>query len=121
MTIMWKQREKLNLKVGDKAYFFSDFGDIVPHLVTIEGDCEEGTGYSAFDPKWETRDENDVYTVTGGSIHTCNGSLFKTKREARAEVVRLANKYRKEWAEKQAKACRVIQWLDYLLATGGRW
>lgn len=118
---MYKQREKLKLKVGDKAYFFLDLGDVIPHLVTIKGDCDEGDGYDAYDPKWETKDENGNYAVTGGDIHTCCGSLFKTKREARAEVIRLAKKCRKEWVEEQAKACRIIQWLDYLLATKGRW
>lgn len=107
-----KQRETLKLKVGDKAYYLVDETYAIFDLVTITGDCEEGHGYSAISPYWAEhyppKEEDDI----AGAIHTCNNTLVKTKREARAEVVRILTKSRKQFVKDQSFACRSIQYID---------
>lgn len=122
-----KNQHELGLKAGDKAYFLVDETYGVFDLVTIVGDCKEGHGYSAISPWWAENyppREDSPWTEPGeppevpGSIHTCNDTLFKTKREARAETIRLLRKSRKRFAEEQAKLCRSIQYIDYILRKG---
>jgi hypothetical protein len=47
------QRERLQLKVGDKAYFLYNETYGIFDLVTITGECEEGYGYQAYSPMWD--------------------------------------------------------------------
>lgn len=118
----WKQREVCPAKVGDKIYWISgNWGK--PEVITVTGECDEGSGYTAFSqrfaeeyPKGDPSDPED----TPGSIHTCNGWIAKTKKEARAESLRIARKLRVQYAAKQAEASRVVQYLDWVIARGGK-
>jgi hypothetical protein len=108
-----KQRQELNLKVGDTAYFYiSEWPD--PDKVTIMGECEEGQGYEAHSPKWAAEHDGD------GAIHTCNGYLVKTRQDARAVNLRYARQKREEYAKEVAQYTRCIQWLDYVIMNGGK-
>jgi hypothetical protein len=112
----------MTLKPGDKVYWiFGDWGDY--EVITITGECDEGDGYTAYSPKFAAEhpepDPNDPEDVPG-SIHTCNGFLCKTKKEARAESLRLARITRARYAEKQAEYTRCIQYLDWVIANKGR-
>lgn len=113
--LRWEQRDNLKLKVGDKAYYLYDESYGIFDVVTITGECEEGRGYEAYSPRWAAeKSESD------GIIHTCNSTLLKTKREARAETIRILHNYRKEMVEQQGRACRSIQYIDYVLSKKGR-
>lgn len=110
----WNQRELVNLKVGDKAYFIADWWG-KPDIVTITGECDEGHGYTAYSPAFAAEHDGD------GDIHTCNGFLCKTKQEARAESLRVLRQRRKEYVESQANSTRSIQYIDYIISRGGRY
>ena len=126
MFTQQKQHETLNLKAGDTAYFLVDETYGVFDLITITGECEEGHGYTAISPWWAKNyppKENDPFSegeepTIPGSIHTCNNLLLKTKREARAERIRLLGASRKRFVKEQALLCRSIQYIDYLLSGG---
>lgn len=118
MFTQHNQHETLNLKAGDKAYYLVDEVYGFFDLVTITGLCEEGHGYSAISPwcaaNYPPKEEGE----TPGSIHTCNNTLCKTKREAHAEALKLLKKSRKHAAEEQAKWSRTVQLIDHRLAGG---
>jgi hypothetical protein len=115
----WHQRKLMSLKPGDKAYWISgNWGK--PEVITITGECDEGDGYTAFSQRfadeYPPKDPEDV----PGSIHTCNGFLAKTHKEARAESLRIAKELRTAYAEKQAEASQVIRYLDWVIARKGK-
>jgi hypothetical protein len=111
----------IDLKVGDKAYWI--FGSWDYEVITITGECDEGDGYTAHSPKFAAEhpetDPSDPEAVSG-AVHTCNGFLAKTRKEARAESLRLARKLRAEYAAKQAEYSRGIQYLDWVIARKGK-
>lgn len=133
----WKQRQLVPLKVGDKAYFFSGWKSNwnnwgKPEIVTITGECDEGDGYTAWSEEYKAQyaidhpdhpdgePDSDDPDWKPGSIHTCNGWLCKTHKEARAKSVEIAKEMRKNYAEKQRHASQVVQYLDWVIARGGR-
>jgi hypothetical protein len=118
----WHQRKLVSLKPGDKAYWIlGDYGDY--ELITITGECYEGDGYTAFSQQFADEhpdaDPTDPEYVPG-AIHTCNGFLCKTLKEAKAESLRLAKITRAEYAALQAKYTRCIQYLDWVIAHKGK-
>lgn len=104
----------LNLKIGDIAYFVMDeFGK--PEKVIITGDCDEGTGYTAYSQASAIK-HNDT-----GMIHTCNGSLYRTKKEARIESLRILRKTREDHVERQTYYLKCIQYIDLVISRNGRY
>lgn len=124
LTVQWKQREVCPAKVGDKIYWIGggDWGK--PELVTITGECEDGSGYTAFSQCWADEHPNvvdpDDPDDKPGMIHTCNGFICKTKKEARAESLRIAKKLRAEYAAQQSWASKVIRYLDWIISRKGK-
>jgi hypothetical protein len=55
-----------------------------------------------------------------GTIHTCNNTLLKTKKEARAETVRILKTTRKRLVERSSSDNQNIRYIDYVLARKGR-
>src|SRR5271170_1332291 len=116
MATQWHQRKLIDFKPGDKAYWiFGDWPDY--EVITITGECDEGDGYTAHSPKYAAEhpdpDPNDPEHVPG-AIHTCNGFLCKTKKEARAETLRIVKKVRAEYAAQEAWYNKNIQYLDWV-------
>jgi hypothetical protein len=56
----------------------------------------------------------------GAEIHTCDGSVFKTKQEARRQYVKDAKSLRQYWVVKQTEAQRNIKWIDYIVQVKGK-
>lgn len=110
---MGTQRERLNLKAGDRAYFIADWLGRTD-VVTITGECDEGGGYTAVSPAFAAEHGGD------GAVHTCNGFVAKTRREARGESLRVLRLRRRELAEQQAAASRTIAYIDHVISRGGR-
>jgi hypothetical protein len=111
------QRKEFNLKIGDKAYFISDwYGK--PDVVTILGECDEGQGYIAYCSSF-AKDKDNVEDA--GRIHTCNGFLTKTKKDARQESLRILHIRRKEMALEQTKISKIIQYIDYVVSKKGKY
>lgn len=122
MRTQWHQRQLISLKIGDKAYWVQGtYG--IPEVITITGDCEEGDGYTAHSPRYAIEypnlDPNDPEHVPG-AIHTCNGFLCKTKKEARAESLRIVKALRVEYARQQAWYNKNIQYLDWVIVNRGK-
>jgi len=118
----WHQRKLVGLKPGDKAWWiFGGFGK--PEVITITGECDEGDGYAAFSQRWADEhpdiDPDDPECVPG-AIHTCNGFLAKTHGEARKESLRIAKELRVEYAAQQYYNTQVVQYLDWVIARGGK-
>lgn len=120
----WKQRQLVPLKPGEQAYFFSGWKDNwsnwgKPDLVTITGECDEGDGYTAHSPAFAAEHPEHPEDERG-CIHTCNGFLCKTRREARAKSLEIARGMRKKYAEQQAHVTQVVQYLDWIISRGGK-
>lgn len=119
-----KQRELIPLKPGDKAYLFTGWKENwdnwgKPDVVTIRGDCDEGTGYEAYSPAYAAK-YPDYPEDERGSIHTCNGFLCKTRKEARAKSLEIARTLRKKYAAEQAYTTQAVQYLDWIISRGGK-
>ncbi len=115
----WHQRKLMSLQPGDKAYWINgDWGK--PEVITITGECEEGDGYTAYSPRFAAEyppsDPEDV----PGATHTCNGFLCKTRKEARAESLRIAKELRVQYAAKQAEYTQAVQYLDWVITRRGK-
>ena len=120
----WKQREVCPAKAGDKIYWIhGDWGK--PELITVTGECDDGPGYTAFSQRWaddhpDTGDPDDPEFSKPGMIHTCNGFICKTKKEARAESLKIARRMRADYAAQQSWASKVVRYLDWVIARGGK-
>jgi hypothetical protein len=121
----WKQREVCPAKVGDKIYWIGGGHWGEAELVTVTGECEDGSGYLAFSQRWadehpDSGDPTDPDFNQPGSIHTCNGFICKTHTEARAESLRIAKVKRERWIQKRKEATQVVQYLDWVIARKGK-
>lgn len=125
----WKQREVCPAKIGDKIYYIGgNWGK--PELLTVTGECDEGSGYEAFSEYYKAQyaidhpdhpdGDPDDPEWKPGSIHTCNGFICKTHTEARAESLVIAKKEREKWAAKRKEATQVVQYLDWVIARKGK-
>lgn len=114
------QRELFPAKIGDKLFFINggDWGK--PEIITVTGECDEGDGYEAFSQSYfDKYPEHDEHGKT--NIHTCNGFICKTKKQARGESLRLLKKFREEYAAQQAEASKVIRYVDWIISRGGKY
>jgi ABC-type Zn2+ transport system substrate-binding protein/surface adhesin len=103
------QKEILKLQQGNFAYIAHMNDTVVPEIIQIKitGECEEGDGYLALmtanEPYQDYVDyEGNVTWLTSSEVHTCNMTLWRSKKEAKEYAKKLVQKEIQSLKEQQS-------------------
>jgi len=114
------QVEVLKLKPGDFAYIARLNNTVVPEIIQIKitAECEEGDGYeglmTANEPYQSYKDyEGNVTWLTSSEVHTCNMTLWRSKKEAVEYAKKLVKAEIQSLKEQQSVISRNIN--NYML------
>jgi hypothetical protein len=117
---MQNQVETLKLKPSDFAYIARMNETVVPEIIQIKilGECGEGDGYLALmtanEPYQSYKDyEGNVTWLTSSEIHTCNMTIWKSKKEAVEYSKKLVKNEIQSLKEQQSVISRNIN--NYIL------